>query len=129
MTSLAPRKKPARVIKAVKGGRVMAVPSLQRKTAPPLQAPEERNAGPFPSRALRLDPKTPREVATWTSPRGTAAICKTHVWLGTFRFKLAGDPPSHQRGLEGLVLPAPRGHHGVLESLIFPVPRGTILGI
>ena len=74
---------------------------------PPL-APVARNAGPFPSRAHRLDPKPRREVATWTSPPGMTEICKTHVWLGTFRFKKAGNLPGHLMGLlEGLVLPAP----------------------
>ena len=111
MTSLAPSARPSSVIKAVIWGIVMAGPSLQGKTVPkPLQAPVVRNAGPFPSRAHRLDPKTRLGAATWAPEPGTAAICKTHVWLGTFWFKKAGYPLGHPMGLlEGLVLPAPRG--------------------
>ena len=78
----------------------------------PQPAPGWRNVDPVPYHATRLDPKTPQEVATWTSPRGTAAICKSHRrLLGTFCLKSAGNPPGHPRGLEGLALPVPRGHH------------------
>ena len=123
---------PASSYQSRKGGVIQAMPSQQGKTAPPLLAPEVRNAGPFPSRALRLDPKSRREVATWTSPPGRSqGVRKSHVWMGTFWFKAVGNRVRHLRGhhgvLEGLALPVPRSHQGALEGLILPVPVGLVI--